>query len=267
MSKGIFITQKKDGTTYYRVSINYRNKHISLGSSSSYEEADTIYQWAFAILRKNQYKISDYLSLNPLLSFEKWVILINFRDKGLYFKTPIYLSKSYFTYYLDPNTELLFDVDDLFFYSSHKIFRRGNYFFVNDFGMQMNILSRFGIRNYAKDGKDYLFIDGNSHNMRYENIQIVNPYNGVELCKKNNETLYRAKIHILGYINIGYFQSPHKAAIAYNKAVDFVKRYLYPDRNYTKNYVDAISQDEIDFYYTSIKLPNYLIQLVDLPHQ
>lgn len=267
MSKGIFQTQKKDGSVYYRVSINYRNKHISIGSTNTYEEAVKIYQWAWEIVRKNRYKVSDYLTLKPSIAFDKWVILINFRDKGLYFKTPIYLSKSYFTYHLDPATELLFDVDDLFFYSSHKIFRRGNYFFVNDFGMQLNILSRFGIRNYAKDGKDYHFIDGNPYNLRYENIQIVNPYIGVELCLKNKKNYYRAKIHILGYINIGYFHSPHKAAIAYNKAVDFVKRYLYPDRNYSKNYVDAISQEEIDFYYTSIKLPDYLLHLVDLPHQ
>lgn len=264
MSTGVYETQKKDGTTYYRVSITFRNKHISLGSSEDLDIATRRYNLATSILRNNRHTLNDYNNTDQSLDFEKYVIIINFRDNGLYFKTPIYLSKHYFTYYLNQHIELEFDVDDLFFYSNHKIFRRGNYFFVNDYGMQMNILSRYGIRNYASIGKDYQFVDQNPYNLKYENIQIVNPYTGVEQVEKQGKTIYRAKIHLNGYITIGYYKSINKAAIAYNKAVDFMLRYVTPGKKYSKNYVDAISNEEAEYYYTSIKLPDSLIKLANI---
>lgn len=264
MAAGVFQSTKKDGTIYYRVSITYKNKHISLGSSEDYEIATKRYKLATSILRNNRYIMTDFNKTDQSLDYEKWIIIMNFRDNGLYFKTPIYLSKHYFTYYLTQHIELEFDVDDLFFYSNHKIFKRGNYFFVNDYGMQMNIFSRYGIKNYAMSGKDFFFIDGNPYNFRYENIEIVNPYTGVEKITKHGITTYKAKIHLSGYVTIGYFKSIHKAAIAYNKAVDFMLRYIDPNKKYAKNYVDAISKEEAQYYYTSIKLPTYLINLVKL---
>jgi len=264
MSTGVFQTNKKDGTTYYRVSITYKNKHISLGSSEEYETARSRYELATSILRNNRFTLKDYNNTNQSLDYEKWIILMNFRDNGLYFKTPIYLSKHFFTYYVDRNLEIEFDVDDLFFYSTHKIFKRGNYLFVNDYGMQLNVLTRYGIRNYASKGKDYIFVDSNQYNMKYENIEIVNPYTGVEKVIKDGSTIYKAKIHLQGYVTIGHYKSIHKAAIAYNKAVDFMLRYVCPAKKYTKNYVDNISNDEAEYFYTSIKLPEYLIKLVRL---
>ena len=62
---------------------------------------------------------------------------INVRDNGIYIKNPIYLKKGFFLYYLTEEEILKFDVDDLFYYSEHKIMRRGNHFFVSDFGMQV----------------------------------------------------------------------------------------------------------------------------------
>jgi len=262
MGTGVYKTQKKDGSVYYRISLTYKNKHISLGSSQDYTTAQDKYKLASKILRDNMYKITDYSITDRSLDYEKWIVLMNFRDNGLYFKTPIYLSKHYFTYYLSETIHFQFDVDDLFFYSTHKIFKRGNYYFVNDYGMQLNILSRYGIRNYASKGKDYLFIDGNPYNLRYENIQIVNPYIGVEKLTRNNMTVFKSKIHLNGYVTIGYFKSPHKAAIAYNKAVDFMIRYIAPGKKYSKNYIDAISSEEAEYYYTSIKLPEYLVKMV-----
>ena len=32
MATGVYKTTKKDGSVYYRVSITYKNKHISIGS-------------------------------------------------------------------------------------------------------------------------------------------------------------------------------------------------------------------------------------------
>ena len=264
MSTGIYESTKKNGQIYYRISITYKNKHISLGSSTSYILAQKRYALASLIVRNNRYRLEDYNKTDQSLGYEKWVLLHNFRDNGLYFKTPIYLYNHYFTYHLSQKTILTFDVDDLFFYGTHKIFKRGNYFFVNDFGMQINILSRFGIRNHASIGKDYLFIDMDPHNLRYENINIINPYHGVEKILQNNRILYKAKIHIKGYIILGYFHSIHKAAIAYNKAVDFVHRYVNHNKNYSKNYIESISQEEIDYLYTTIVLPDYLIQLANI---
>jgi hypothetical protein len=264
MPTGIYTTRKKNGQQYYRVSITYKNKHISLGSTDSYATAEKCYALASLIVRNNRYRLHDYNKTNQSLSYEKWVILHNFRDNGLYFKTPIYLYKHYFSYHLSQQIILTFDVDDLFFYGTHKIFKRGNYFFVNDFGMQMNILARFGIRNHASMGKDYHFIDKNPYNLRYDNIDITNPYHGVEKNIYKNKVRYKAKIHVNGYIVLGYFQSIHKAAIAYNKAIDFIHRYVHHDKNYTKNYIDSISQEEIDYLYTTIVLPKYLINLAKI---
>ena len=86
------------------------------------------------------------------------MILINFRDNGIYFGTPIYARPKFFYYYLSPVDVLKFDIDDLFYYSSRKIMKRGEHLFVADYGMQVNILNRYGIRSFAVAGKDYLFL-------------------------------------------------------------------------------------------------------------
>lgn len=36
--------------------------------------------------------------------------------------------------------------------------RRGGHLFVADYGMQVNILNRYGIKNYAVKDKDYIFV-------------------------------------------------------------------------------------------------------------
>ena len=46
MLKGVFPATKKDGTIYYRTSINYSGKHISLGSFASEEMAHLAYKEA-----------------------------------------------------------------------------------------------------------------------------------------------------------------------------------------------------------------------------
>ena len=43
MKKGVYTATKKDGTLYYRSSITFQNKHISLGSFSSEDLAATAY--------------------------------------------------------------------------------------------------------------------------------------------------------------------------------------------------------------------------------
>ena len=43
MPAGVYTAYKKDGTVYYRSSITHKNKHISLGSFSSENEAAVTY--------------------------------------------------------------------------------------------------------------------------------------------------------------------------------------------------------------------------------
>ena len=122
MLPGVFRAQKKDGTIYYRSSITFQNKHISLGSYSDELQAHQAYLLARSLTDDKTFTLTDYHK-DSILNFEKWVVLLNFRDNKMYFKTPIYLLPKYFLYYLDSKTELKFDVDDLFYYSTHKIMR------------------------------------------------------------------------------------------------------------------------------------------------
>ena len=124
MLPGAHLAFKKDKTAYYRSSITFCNKHISLGSFSSEQEAHQAYLEASHLLSDFSTTIDDVFSLPTILSFNKVISLLNFRDNHIYFKNPIYLRNNYFVYYLSPFEEFKFDIDDLFYYSSHKIMRR-----------------------------------------------------------------------------------------------------------------------------------------------
>ena len=47
---GVYSAQKKDGSTYYRASITFRMKHISLGSFPTSELAGRAYRDALLLL-------------------------------------------------------------------------------------------------------------------------------------------------------------------------------------------------------------------------
>ena len=136
MKKGVYTATKKDGTLYYRSSITFQNKHISLGSFSSEDEAAAAYLEAEKLVRTHILTLERF-GKNCTLSFAKWVCLLNFRDNGMYIKTPIYLKDNYFYYYFSLNDYYIFDIDDLFYYSTHSIMRRGGHLFVSDYGMQV----------------------------------------------------------------------------------------------------------------------------------
>ena len=93
--RGVFKAYKKNGEAYYRSSITYKSKHISLGSFTTAQEANKVYLEAQEILFKKSRELLDY-SNDYLLPFEKWVILHNFKDHGYYIGNPIYLHKYYF---------------------------------------------------------------------------------------------------------------------------------------------------------------------------
>ncbi|MFW6016213.1 MAG: hypothetical protein ACOCRK_07215 [bacterium] len=257
---GVYTTKTKNGLPYFRSSITYNNKHISLGSFNSSLKAHYAYLQARAILFDNKFTFKDYDS-NKILSFNKWIILHNFRDNGYYIKTPIYLHKYYFSYFLSPKKELKFDAEELFYYSHHKIFQRDGYLFVNDYGMQINILSRYGIKNHAVKGKDYFFKDGDSYNFRLHNLEVINPYYGVSKIHKNNKILYEAKIHINGNYIIGRYPTEEEAAIAYNRICDYLRDEKNITKNYYKNYI--LNFDKLQYYniYNNIKIPKNITML------
>lgn len=254
MKKGVFAATKKDGSVYYRASFTFQNKHISLGSFATEEAAGEAYEEALALSTDSQLQLADYHGQPRALSFQKWVTIINFRDNHLYFKTPIYLKPKYFEYYLTEETVLKFDVDDLFFYSTHTIMRRGGHLFVADYGMQLNILNRYGIKNFAVAGKDFRFVNGDDTDFRYKNIDIINRYNGVSRIDENGRISYLCKIHINGDFLIGRFRDETEAAIAYNKAIDTLEQRGVTIQ-YTKNYIDNMDTRDYLAHYEKIQMP------------
>lgn len=253
---GVYEAQKKNGEIYYRSSITYKHKHISLGSYSSAVEANKAYNEALLILSNKEILIEDHI--NKTLPFIKWVVLINFRDNNIYIKNPIYLKSKYFIYYLTPSIILKFDVDDLFYYSNHKILKRGGHLFVCEFGMQTNILSRYGIKNWGVAGRDYRFVNGDTTDYRYGNIEIVNRYNGVMRTMSKGFPYYTSKIHVNGNIIIGRYLSENEAAIAYNKAAAILNS-LGVNKNFPSNYIEDIDAIEYAKIYNKVRISNKII--------
>lgn len=249
---GVFTAQKKDGSIYYRSSITHKQKHISLGSYDSAVKAYAAYLEASSLLSDSSLTLSEHGSKRAL-SFHKWVSLINFRDNQIYFSTPIYMYKNFFEYHLSQDTVLKFDFDDLFYYSSHKIMQRGRHFFVADYGMQVNIMNRYGIKNYAVPGRDYRFVNGDDLDFRYENIEILNIYHGVTRKETKKGTRYTAKIHINGNYTIGSYETDIEAAIAYNKAIDILKK-AGLKKNFSPNYLENLSPSAYADIYSKLKI-------------
>ncbi len=265
MLPGAYLATKKDGQNYYRSNITYRSKHISLGSFRTENLAHKAYLEAQKILDENSsYTLDNCFSKCHTLTYDKVICLLNFRDNRMYIKNPIYLRANFFIYFLSPTEELKFDIDDLFFYSSHRILRRQGHLYVNDYGMQLSILSRYGIRNYAVAGKDYTFANGDTQDFRYSNLIVTNKYMGVSAITVRGNTRYRAQIHINGNYKIGTYLSAERAAVAYNKAIDLALAHGI-SKNFTQNYVLEYSPKEYADVYTSLKISekylNYLKEL------
>lgn len=253
---GVYQAKKKDGSIYYRSSITYHNKHISLGSFITIEQANTAYQEANHLLYEKicleDYEKKDTI-FKSILPFEKWVVLLNFRDNGIYIKTPIYIYHRYFLYYLDVHHALKFDVDDLFYYSTHSIMKRGGHLFVSDYGMQVTILSRYGIKNYGVADRDYRFVNGDDTDYRYANIEIINHYHGVSKITTKGITHYIAKILIRGNYIIGRYSSEIEAAIAYNKAAKYLMEHGC-SKQFPINFIDSLSTQEYEKIFSNVSI-------------
>ncbi len=249
---GVYATTLKNGTPSYRASITFCGKHISLGSYKDELRASAVYDEAYYILYNEGYTISSYRpGMN--LPFEKSVVLVNFRDKGVYISNPIYLEQNYFLYYLTPDYVLKFDIDDLFYYSSHKIMKRGSHLFVADYGSQLSVLQRYGIKSYAVQGRDYRFANDDPTDLRYENIIILNRYRGVRQFARKGFVKYKAIIHIKSNYVVGIYNSEAEAAIAYNKAADIlIKNGI--KKNFQLNYIEELSPSQYADLYVRIKI-------------
>jgi hypothetical protein len=241
MLPGVYRAVKKNGQEYYRASTTFHGKHISLGSYAEERAANEAYSLCVELLSSScAWTIDDYPP-DCVLPFDKWVVLINYRDNRIYFKNPIYLKKRYFLYYIDRSTCLKFDVDDLFYYANHKIMKRGGHYFVSDYGMQVNIASRYGIKNFAVLGRDYRFINGEDKDYSYHNIEIINHYHGVTKVFRKGNPLYLAKIHINGDYVIGRYQTETEAAIAYNKAALILNNNGL-SKKFPQNFIEGINE-------------------------
>ncbi len=256
---GVYSTALKDGTPSFRASITYRGRHISLGSFDDIEDASKAYKDASRVLNDPDFSIESY-NKNMTLPFEKCVTLINFRDKGMYIANPIYLEKKYFRYFLSPNHVLKFDIEDLFYYSSHKIMKRGSHLFVADYGSQLSVLQRYGIKSYAVEGRDYHFVNDDPNDLRYENVIILNRYRGVRQYAEKGFLKYKAIIHIKSNYVVGKYNSEAEAAIAYNKAADIlIKNGI--KKNFQLNYVEDLSASQYADIYLKVKIAPKIYEL------
>ena len=269
MLPGVYQAKKKDNTIYFRSNITYLGKHISLGSYDTEKEAGKAYQEAWILLHgedtidqiveyfirdssdgpSGEGKVQPYITL----SFEKCVMLVNFREHKLYIANPIYMRKNYFSYFLSPSEELKFDIDDLFYYTRHKIMRRQGHLFVNDYGMQVTIMSRYGLKRHAVCGRDYEFANGDTTDLRYSNVIVINRYYGVQMMEKNGQKFFRTKIHINGNYTIGTYSTEEKAAIAYNKAVSLAQE-AGLCQNHSQNYIESLTEEEYWHIYEKLKI-------------
>ncbi|MBO4497292.1 MAG: hypothetical protein J5739_03705 [Lachnospiraceae bacterium] len=292
MASGVYPAQKKDGTPYWRASVTHKGKHISLGSFDDETVAEHAYREACVVLRgfadkavntgdpktkdpkakdpktkgktlgdsisveESSLGISDYSDRKRALAFDKWVALVNFRDNGIWCRGPIYLRKGYFEYYLSATEDYRFGPDDLFYYTHHTIQKRGGHLFVADYGMQVSVLSRYGVRPYSVPGRDYYFRNGDETDLRPGNLVIVNRYMGVCFEPGNRARgEYVARINTRPGITVvvGHYDTEEEAAVAYNKAIDILTL-AGSTRAYTPNYLEDVSPAKYRVLYAGVKI-------------
>ena len=261
--KGVYKAVRKDGSTYYRVSISRSGKHVSLGSFDRVREASAAYREAERLYTDSDIGLLNWKDHISHLHQDKVITILNHRDNSMYIGTPIYLRGRFFSYFLKGVGELKFDNDDLFYYSSHRILCHDGHLYVNDYGMQYGILARYGIKNFAVAGKDYVFANGDELDYRYSNIKVINKYHGVTAVSDHDIIRHEASIIINGAFKLGRFETDAIAAVAYNKAVDAAVS-AGVAKNFIQNYVVEFTPKEYARVYTDIELPEkYLLYLKD----
>ena len=136
--------------------------------------------------------------------------------------------------------------------------KRGGHLFVADYGMQVSVVSRYGIKPYAVVDRDYVHINGDTLDYRYENIKVDNIYHGVRLVGGRHRSKYKAVIHINGNYVIGYYDDAIKAAIAYNKAIDILHTNGL-NKAYSQNYIESIPASVYADIYSNLTISDKII--------
>lgn len=239
-----------NGKTQYKLYFVFESNKLYLGTYPSMKTAEKVLEEAEALMASLE---GPPHFEHTLLDYKKIVSLCNFRDHKKYLKNPIYLYATYFHYYLSKDCILIFDSRDLLYFSTYKIYKRGNYLYTQDSISQKSILSRFGIPNHSVINKDYFFKNGNPYDFRSENLVIVNNYKGVKQKINNNQPIYTSYIHIKTNLVLGHYESEIEAAIAYNKAIDLLRQQNRL-HDYTYNTIPYITEAEYMAIYNSISL-------------
>ncbi|MCR5238041.1 MAG: hypothetical protein K6E34_12665, partial [Lachnospiraceae bacterium] len=143
----------------------------------------------------------------------------------------------------------------LFYYSSHTIQRRGNHLFVAEFGLQERVLARYDIPGFAVLGKDYRFVNGDHTDLRYANVDVINPVKNIRKRKEGRDEVYNVKMHINGDWNIGSYPTHEMAIIAYNKALDEAKKHGLKRRTEILDIPEGLSPALYAKIYSAIELP------------
>ncbi|MHC1749914.1 MAG: hypothetical protein AB9856_16700 [Cellulosilyticaceae bacterium] len=248
-------------TPHYRVYYLYKKHKIYLGLYPSEATALEALQLVESLMIQEGVPFSLKKLVPPnemLLSFKKYISLINFRDNGLLIHNPIYIFKDYFKYYLAPDLSLTFDMKDLLFFSSNKIYKRGNYLYTKNALVQTSLLNRYGIEGYSKPGIDYYFKNGDPYDFRRQNLIVCTIYKGVSTRVHNNKTFYATKIFNEKNIVVGHYKTENEAAIAYNKACDFLESLGTP-REYPRNELPFLTASEYLSLYNAISISPRLL--------
>ena len=97
--------------------------------------------------------------------------------------------------------------------------------------------------------------NGDETDFRSANLKIINRYQGVLRIESKGRTRYKARINLPGYYIIGTYATEDEAAIAYNKAIDILRKNGVT-RNYTPNYLEGLSPAVYADIYAHLKFQN-----------
>ena len=89
--------------------------------------------------------------------------------------------------------------------------------------------------------------------------EILNAYRGVSLEKKKERPLYTARIHIRGNYVIGRYGTSLEAAVAYNKAIDILKKNGLK-KDFQPNYIEDLSPAGYAEIYSQVKISPKIIE-------
>ena len=129
-----------------------------------------------------------------------------------------------------------------------------------DYGMQVNILSRYGIKNFAVENRDFRFVNGNNKDFRYENIEIINRFHGVQRKERNGQYYYETKIHLRGDFLVGRYETEIEAAIAYNKAASILITKGY-EKEFPVNFIEELNSETYRSLYKHVNISKRIVDL------